>query len=374
MIPSMLISSYADLARDCAMIGELSQAKMYCQNMQIGIDSNQTTMLEMTGLIAWISYHQASGQCDLALDETTALMELREESINEGNIAEQTAQKMDFEFEKERLVSEKEIELQTKSIATEKAYSSKLGIGLVILVALLIGFAYLFYANFKKRKTISKQNIRLNDSVEEKEMLLKEIHHRVKNNLQLVSSLLSLQSDSMEDDQAINVLEEGQNRVQAMALIHQKLYQNDKASEIDFTDYLNSLVGHFDQVNPINKKVDFAIECEDINLDIDTAIPLGLIINEFFTNAFKHAFKEVELPQLSVSIKKIAAGEFTMKLADNGKGLPEELDWNKTKTLGLRLMRSLVKQLIGKMQYENHSNLSVFSIQFKNQFGRNLLE
>ncbi|MFT5821104.1 MAG: two-component sensor histidine kinase [Crocinitomix sp.] len=373
-IPSTIISTFSDLAQDCVMRGDLKEAKVYCTSMQLGIDSIENPQYQMAGLIGWISYHEAAGEFEEALEKTATLMELRESSINEGNIAEQTAQKMDFEFEKERVLSEQEIELKNENIAIEKAFNNKLIWGLFFLGALLLGFVYLFYSNFNKRKIIAKQNLTLSSTVEEKEVLLKEIHHRVKNNLQLVSSLLGLQSSSIDDAHITSIFEEGQNRVQAMAMIHQKLYQNDVASEIDFEDYLKSLTGHFNAIKATDKKVDFKIDCENIKLDIDTAIPLGLIINELFTNAFKHAFKNVELPKLSVSIKSEGDGEYIMKMSDNGRGLPPDLDWVKTKTLGLRLIRSLVKQLIGKIDYENQTDLSVFSIRFKNQFGRNLLE
>ena len=373
-IPSIAISAYADLAQDCVAQGNLNQANTYCTKMQTGIDSTQNPQEEIAGLIAWISYHKAAGEYEAAMEKTTTLMEMREESINEGNIQEQTAQKMDFEFEKERLLSESKIQLKNEKILAEQAYNFNLKIGIWILTGLLFVVAFLFYFNFKQRKIISVKNNKLNESIDEKETLLKEIHHRVKNNLQLISSLLGLQSESIDDQQIISAFEEGQNRVQAMALIHQKLYQNDVASEIDFEDYLQGLAGHFIDINARDKKVDFEIDCEDIKLDIDTAIPLGLIINELFTNAYKHAFKNIELPKLSVSIKNEGDGEYCLRMTDNGHGLPPDLDWAKTKSLGLRLIRSLVKQLIGKIDYEHHANLSVFSIRFKNQLGRNLLE
>lgn len=372
-IPSTIISAYSDLAQDCVVRGDLRQAKFYCEKMQLGIDSTQNPQEEMVALIGWIKYHEAASEFELALEKTTKLMELREAAINEQNIEEQTSQKMTFEFEKERLLSNNEIQIKNEKLVTEQAYNSKLKIGLIVLVTSLFVMALLFYLNIKQKRIISNKNEKLNNSIKEKETLLKEIHHRVKNNLQLVSSLLDLQSKSIDNDQIISVFEEGQNRVQAMALIHQKLYQNDISSEIDFEDYLNALAGHFDHLN-VSPKVDFEIDCKDIRLDIDTAIPLGLIINELFTNAYKHAFKNIDLPKVSVSIKNEGSGEYIMKISDNGQGLPPDLDWSKTKTLGLRLIRNLVKQLIGKIDYDNLGNLSVFSIQFKNQFGRNLLD
>ncbi len=373
-IPSSIIHSCSSLARDCVKRGELELAESYCEKMQTEIDSVDSEILEVLGYQAWISFYKASGQYQLAIDKMDTLMVHKEAMVNEQNIQEQTAQKMTFEFEKDRLLSERELELKNEIIETEKVYNNKLKIGLWILGGLLLGLTLLFYSNFKQRKTISVNNEKLNESIIEKETLLKEIHHRVKNNLQLISSLLGLQSESINDAKILSIFEEGQNRVQAMALIHQKLYQNDGSSEIDFEDYLKGLAGHFGELNNSDKEVKIEIDCEDIILDIDTAIPLGLIINELFTNAYKHAFRNIELPILSISIKKMDKGEYLLKMTDNGQGLPVDLDWSKTKSLGLRLIRNLVKQLIGKIDYENHENLSVFSIQFKNQFGRNLLD
>ena len=371
---SGLVISYGSLCQDCAQLGEFKRARFYCDSMQVGIDTLNRPNLKTNSLVAWINYYNLVGEHEKAFEKMDALMAYKEELINEQNIQDQTAQKMEFEFEKERAIGEKILLLRNEKIATEKAYNDKLFLGLILVTVLSASLLFVIYSNFKKRRIISRQNENLNNSVEEKETLLKEIHHRVKNNLQLVSSLLSLQSDTIDDEQVTSIFEEGQNRVQAMALIHQKLYQNDSASDIDFQDYISSLIQHFSDANAGQKEVEIKVECEDVRLDIDTAIPLGLIVNELFTNSFKHAFKNIDFPKLSISIKNLGSGEYNLKMTDNGQGLPSDLDWAKTKTLGLRLIRNLVKQLIGKINYENQENLSVFSIHFKNQLGRNLVD
>ncbi|MGB0431198.1 MAG: sensor histidine kinase, partial [Bacteroidia bacterium] len=211
-----------------------------------------------------------------------------------------------------------------------------------------------------KNKTIGKQN-------QEKELLLKEIHHRVKNNLQVVSSLLQLQSNNVTDGERA-ALEEGQSRVRAMALIHEKLYQTKNVSEIDMKEYCQHLCRDITNVFGGVHMVKFNIEIDKVLLDIDTAVPVGLMINELVTNAFKYAFIE-QKGQMNISIKQEERGIYKMIIADNGPGLPSELNWRKSKGLGLRLINMLTLQLYGTVDYQK-GDLSTFTIIFKDTLER----
>ena len=193
----------------------------------------------------------------------------------------------------------------------------------------------------------------LTASLEEKEVLLKEIHHRVKNNLQVVKSLLSLQANHVIHDKDLEIFKESQDRIQAIALIHQKLYQSHNLAQIDFKDYIKSLVRQLLSIYQTrSQSIDVRIEVEHIQLSIDYAVPCGLIINELVTNAIKHAFSDqtVEHPTITVTLSQKKSGKMLLIVEDNGKGLSGDCDVLHAKTLGLNLVRLLaLNQLEGEL-------------------------
>lgn len=270
------------------------------------------------------------------------------------------------DFETEQIRKEKEI-----AIAYEKEKNS-----LYILIASLVGALSIIsiIAFIRKRKQtilLRQKGKEVEEALHEKQLLLKEVHHRVKNNFQIISSLLELQSKGIEDEKAKELAHEGRNRVKSMALIHQKLYQNDELL-IYFDDYIDKLVKEISSMYGSGKHREVSIEVPEIAFDIDTAIPLGLIINELVTNAYKYGSNEDE-SKLSVSIKALTKGDYKLEVKDNGNGMPINFDLSKAKSLGLRLVKSLSKQLHGSVSYSN-DNGAVFSILFKNSATRALAE
>jgi len=202
-------------------------------------------------------------------------------------------------------------------------------------------------------------------SLKEKEVLLKEVHHRVKNNMQIVSSLLNLQAQHVEgDEMAYDVLMGSRNRVKSMAMIHEKLYQSTDLTHIKFDDYIKRLVLDLfysygikeDQIKPI-------ITVEDIMLNIETAVPCGLIINELISNSLKYAFPEGREGELKVSVKKFN-DNYELIISDNGVGFPEDLDYKNTDSLGLQLVKTLVHQIEGTVSM-NSNHGTEFKIIFK---------
>jgi len=189
----------------------------------------------------------------------------------------------------------------------------------------------------------------LKSSLEEKEVLLKEIHHRVKNNMQIISSLLNLQSKCLEDENAARILKESRDRVKSMAIVHEKLYQSSDLSRIDFSEYTKKLVYDLLSSYGVNSKfIKDSIKVENILLDINFAIPCGLIINELVSNSIKHAFPNGR-GEISVEFY-LKSNKHILIIADNGVGFPEDLDFQNTETLGLRLVNALVTQLYGKIE------------------------
>lgn len=277
----------------------------------------------------------------------------------------------------EKQLNEKTIELQQTEIETQKRLNKQqsiiIALATVGLLVVIILAVMLFRSNQTKQKNLQlaiAQKAQIAKQSEERELLLKEIHHRVKNNLQIISNLLELQAMKSEGD-ASAVLLDGQLRVQSMAMIHQKLYQQDNVAELDFKEYLTQMQGHWKSTFEAEKLATLALDCENIFLDIDTAIPLGLIINELITNAYKHAFKGIEQPAISISMRQINAGNYELKVQDNGVGFDKDL--SKLKSLGMRLVQRLSKQISGDLTIESVQG-ALFTIQFKNSTMRQLIE
>lgn len=220
-------------------------------------------------------------------------------------------------------------------------------------------------AQQKLRKLLDEKEIiqsNLETSLNEKETLIREIHHRVKNNLQIISSLLSLQRGYVDDEYSLDLLHEAQTRVKSMALVHEKLYRSEELSHINMQHYVDSLTR--DLLATYNQQgVDLNLDLEEIKINIETAIPLGLIINELVSNSLKYAFKVKGEGKIDLSLKKYEGG-YQLKVKDNGAGLPSDLDLDNPKTLGLQLVQSLVGQLDGQMEVNNVEGVE-FKIQFK---------
>lgn len=183
-------------------------------------------------------------------------------------------------------------------------------------------------------------------SLQEKEVLLREIHHRVKNNLQIISSLLSLQSRYIKDPHAIQLFRESQNRVRSMALIHEHLYRSADMSHIDFAEYAKNLVTQLFRSYGVNtKSIKLRIDADNIFLDVNTAVPCGLIINELVSNSLKHAFPDGRNGEISIEVRRAPENKIHLIIGDNGIGLSPEVDAAATPTLGLKLVTALIEQL-----------------------------
>ncbi len=204
---------------------------------------------------------------------------------------------------------------------------------------------------------------KLRASLEEKKILLREIHHRVKNNMQIISSLLNLQTIYINNEKVVDILKESQNRIKSMAMIHEKLYESSGLTRIGFSDYIKHLTTYLFQSYIVDmKRIELKLDVEDILLDIDTAIPCGLIINELVTNSIKHAFDDGKEGSIIIQLHKLNDKLF-LSVRDDGVGFPKTLDYKNTETLGLQLINSLVMQLDGTLELKiNHG--TEFKIMF----------
>jgi PAS domain S-box-containing protein len=206
--------------------------------------------------------------------------------------------------------------------------------------------------NEELEKGIADRTAKLNASLEEKVVLLREIHHRVKNNLQIIISLLNLQSRYIEDERTQQLIRESQNRIRAMAHVHEKLYQSEDISKINLDDYVRFLGNSLFQFYGMKGKgITFTTDIKDISLDINTAIPAGLMINELISNSLKYAFPGGRKGEISIAIKR-ENNSLSILFADTGVGIPSDFDWRTAKSLGLRLVISLVEQLDGTIELD----------------------
>jgi PAS domain S-box-containing protein len=206
---------------------------------------------------------------------------------------------------------------------------------------------------------------RLQSSLQEKEVLLREVHHRVKNNLQVIQSLISLQSRRIKDERALEMYKESQRRIRSMALIHERLYQSADLSRIEFADYLRSLVAHlFHSMIPDTGRVDLKMDLEPVQLDVNTAIPCGLIVSELVSNALKHAFPGQRRGTVTVSFRRGDRGELRLAVQDDGVGLEDGFDIRKAETLGLQIVVTLVSQLDGRLDVSREKGAS-FRVEFR---------
>ncbi|MBC7919976.1 MAG: tetratricopeptide repeat protein [Ferruginibacter sp.] len=219
-----------------------------------------------------------------------------------------------------------------------------------------------------KQTEINQRNRQLQNSVEEKDTLLKEIHHRVKNNLQLISSLLSLQQQANQDEVVAGAIRESQSRVKSIALIHEKLYHSETLAKIDFHGYLRDLMEHLvGSFRARNQHISYSIGGENALFDIDTAVRLGLAVNELVVNALKHAFPDARNGEIRIHLTRQGPHQYQLSVADSGVGLPPPTEAQPTGALGLRLVGTIARQLNGQLRVERTENPtgSAFHLQFR---------
>lgn len=204
----------------------------------------------------------------------------------------------------------------------------------------------------------------IKQSLQEKEVLLKEIHHRVKNNLQIVSSLLKLQAGTINDPEVLKPFTDSYNRVRSMALIHEKLYQSDDLDRVRTVEYLRNLTANlFDSYTAATNQIQLDLQLDNIDLNIDTAIPCGLIITELLSNAIKYAFPDDRAGTIWVEFRDLG-DRLRLSVCDNGVGLPDDFDLDESESLGLQLVTSLTEQLHGELDIQSEPRMC-FAIEFK---------
>jgi two-component sensor histidine kinase/tetratricopeptide (TPR) repeat protein len=263
--------------------------------------------------------------------------------------------KLEKDMEAQYLTRDKENQIQIQQLVISRNKRERL-----VYLFLLLGLSViLLLANRLSRQRkkanalLNEKNQQIQKALDEKEILLKEIHHRVKNNLQIISSLLSLQSRRVEDPKVLEAIQDGQNRVNSMALIHENLYQDDNLIQVDVRDYVQKLCDQLLSSYAIHPgEITVHQNIAPLKLDIDTIIPLGLMLNELISNALKYAFTNQATGRLDLSLQEKANG-LVLHVADNGRGLPEAFQPEQLKSMGFRLIQSFTKKLNGVLKVWN---------------------
>lgn len=245
---------------------------------------------------------------------------------------------------------QKDNEVKALTIKEKQRTNLLFVLGFVLACIVAASVFLLFYNKQKAAKILEEKNAIISKSLADKEVLLKEIHHRVKNNLQVVSSLLNLQSRTISDATALAAIKEGRDRVKSMALLHQNLYQDDNLTGVDVKNYIELLTQSLFNSYNINKDaIALSTDIQNIQLDVDTVIPIGLIVNELISNALKYAFTETEKGLIEISLVQ-STNQLLLEVKDNGKGMP--IDWNYNNvsaSLGYQLIKSFVQKMKGEL-------------------------
>jgi len=262
------------------------------------------------------------------------------------------------------LENEKRLQ-QSKLTDVQNTKSWILGVAilLIIITGLLVNYARLKILTNKKlqvqQKQIEKKNDSLHRLVEEKEWLVKEIHHRVKNNFHIVMGLLRTQSAYLQSEEAIQAVAESQQRIQAMSLVHQKLYQSDNLSAINMADYIHELVDSLKDSLHNSQRIKFHLDIDPVKMSVSYSIPIGLILNEAITNSLKHGFRDQQEGNITITLKSQPQNHFLLSVKDNGVGLPASFNSENQASMGMRLMRGLSEDIDATFQVNNNGGTTI---------------
>lgn len=330
--------------------GDLSKAKHH-----LDIVNNRFKNLEFYPLsrsLANYNYYNKAGNKAQALEyyklythQKDSIRQLSNAILSKRIESEFNREKQDIEIKSlTETTAAKDRELAVRNTALIMG-----SIMLLILGGLLLGLYRLYKRNQENQKQLAEQNIAISKALEQNQMLIKEIHHRVKNNLQVVSSLLNMQARKTTDEDTLDALNSSKTRVQSMSILHQSLYQGDQLKEVDVDKYLDELVENIVDTYQIEDKVQFDVDIDPIALDVDVLVPLGLIANELITNALKYAFEGIENGHLLVSFKE-RDDKIVLRVKDNGVGIGANQLPLKKGSLGAQLIDRFSERLGGHVE------------------------
>lgn len=382
--PELLIVLYNNMAQSYFQLGDVDKAyelsRQYNRQLsQFYTENNLTKLANLEGLVtlestrdqvkdlsnenrlkALLFAQEQKARKNLLWENLLKDSLLKNESVISGALArenEYRQQKLDDEKKLNEVITS-EYKLQLERTNTEKRIRSFLFFGLMLFSALGALIFFMYRKQKKKNGIIQRQ-------ASELETLIKEVHHRVKNNLQVISSLLDLQSVSIKDNQAASAVLEGKMRVQSMALIHQNLYLGTNLKSILMENYIKTLAENLLESYNINdREIKLVTDIDHLNLDVDTVIPLGLILNELISNSLKYAFAERPDGVIYVGLKRIDE-RLQLQVKDNGKGFPEGLQFIQGSSFGYSIISAFTKKLKAQLSIKNDNGACVSMEIFK---------
>jgi len=368
------IRSQLDLANSYTATGQFESAGKLIRNIKHELKTlNLSQALLDYWRIKW-KLCEKKGDLQMALRAANRYNEIKDsmdlannvQTLQNFQIAHESGQKESYIQEQDALLSE----LRDQAEQDVFIRNASLGIALLLLtLIILVAYAFRNKSSHSvslaaQTKKIEEQSKVISKSLEEKDLLLREIHHRVKNNLQIISSLFFLQSKKIKDEKAKNIIREGQSRVHVMSLIHQKLYQAEHLNEIEFQGYLSDLAKQILQTNQTAKfEIGLTIEADEITETVELAVPIGMMVNELMTNSIKHAFEGRKVGQIRISLKCLGS-MMTLEYEDDGRGVDSLESLNKEDSLGMKLIRLLTDQLDGAMEFSGTEGFKI-TIEFE---------
>ncbi|MCR9253163.1 MAG: ATP-binding protein [bacterium] len=352
-----LLEIYNVKARLFVQQGNYKEAESFAKKViKLGKEKSLPTPTIKAYEILSLVYSR-QGKPELAFRQIEISTETRD-SIRNADVGEKMAE-LDLKYETEK----KEAEITRLALDNERQSNQRniLIFSLGILLLIIVFVSFIIINKNRANKSLSEKNEVISNALEEREILLKEIHHRVKNNLQIISSLLNLQSEEVTDPSAIEAVKEGQNRVKSMALIHQKLYMNNNLAGIKIKEYLETLTSSLmSSYTDLAQDIKIENKVEDISLDVDTSIPLALILNELITNSIKYGFPESKKTGvIEITLQKKEEQLF-LEVKDNGVGMNADNKESENSTsFGLRLVRSLCRKLKADLSFDYSNGTSI---------------
>lgn len=366
-------NNFSSLEESIRLNGKIVLADLYAQN-----DQHRKSIAILNGVENEIGeddyprelqqLHEYRAKYNLILgNHKSAAQDFLQSSVLSDSINSKDRQQLESEMQTKYSTLQKE--QQIEKLTLEKQFDdlklSQQRIGLFVVSSGLLLLSFLFYRLFKQKNKIEVQSKVIAKSAEEKDILLREIHHRVKNNLQVVSSLLGIQGRGIKDQKAKNAIQEGRNRVHSMSLIHQNLYKKDNLTGIEMKPYIDKLSQHLLQTYQLESGIiNIETEIDDITLDVETVVPIGLILNELMSNSLKYAFPNGQNGTITIHLKEKEAF-LILTLADNGIGLDAEQLKTKTDSFGHSLIRAFKKKLDAEIKISGTPGTSV-TIEIKN--------
>ncbi|MBR9923088.1 MAG: tetratricopeptide repeat protein [Bacteroidetes bacterium] len=364
---SMIIGNTEYLGRIALKRGQYQKAISYVEECLSSAREIGAELQEARALALLKDIYKEAGDYKQALEfqeSYTLLMDSLDSKDVEATIAE-LEEKYQSEV-KERELEKLTVDNQMNQLTMKRQRIQQFALlGITALLLVIVALIYNQYRiNSRNNKQLREKNLIIENALHEKEILMKEIHHRVKNNLQFISSLLNLQTRHAADPKTLRVLNESKDRINSMSLVHQKLYQEDNLTGVPMAHYIENLLQSLIHSYKIDRKsLELKLDVDTINLDVDTAIPIGLILNEIITNAFKYAFRESEQNELTVNLKE-QENQLHLLISDNGPGLPENGTPGNGEQFGLELVRGLSAKLKADVKMYSDDGL-VFKMNIK---------